>query len=83
MPEKYNAIFIGVNPDPPGALYQGVYVSYVGCGPVDKLGEVGRAGFHFNVKAPPEFDVLLEPDGEVGRGIFRRSGEGKGDLYGI
>ena len=50
---------------------------------MENLGELGRAGFHFNVKAPPEFDVLLEPDGEVGRGIFRRSGEGKGDLYGI
>ena len=27
LPEKVNAIFVGVNPDPPGALYQGVYVS--------------------------------------------------------
>ena len=64
-------------------MFRGVCVTYVGRDPVENLGELGRAGFHFNVKAPPEFDVLLEPDGEVGRGIFRRSGEGKGDLYGI
>ena len=38
-------------------------------------------GFHFVTHYPPEFDVLVEPGGEVGRGILCRSGAGKRYLH--
>ena len=38
LPGKGNAVFIGVDPDPPGALYRGVCVAYTRRVPVDKLG---------------------------------------------
>ena len=50
---------------------------------MDKLGEVVREGCHFNIQAPPNFDILVEPSGEVGCGVLGSSGAGKSDLHGV
>ena len=38
FPGKVNAVSILVYPDPPGALYWGICVAYVICGPVENIG---------------------------------------------
>ena len=68
---------------PPGALFRGICVAHARRGPVDKLGKTDWAGCHFETQALPEFDVPVEPGGEVGRDIIDSSGAGKGYLHGI
>ena len=50
---------------------------------MDKLCELGWSGFHFDTQALPEFDVLVEPCGEVSRGVLGSLVPGKGDLHGV
>ena len=50
---------------------------------MDKLGEVGWAGFHLDTQAPPELDILVETGGEVDCGVIGSLGAGKGSLHGI
>ena len=83
FPVKVNAVFIWVDPDPSGALSWGIYVDYDGHGPVENIGKVGWAGFYLDTQAPPEFNILVEPGGEVGRGVLGSLGAGKGNLHGV
>ena len=50
---------------------------------MDKLGKVGWAGCHLDKQAPPEFDILVEPGGEVDCGVLGKLGAGKGNLHGV
>ena len=80
---KFNAVSIWVDPDPPQRPVLGIYVAYARHGPVDKLDKVGRAGCHLDAHTPPEFNILVELGGEVGRDVLGSLGAGKGNLHGV
>ena len=64
-------------------MFRGIYVPYVGRVPVENLGKVVQAGFHFDTQSLPEFDILVVRGGEVIRGFLGSLGMGMGVLHGV